>query len=284
MTLSDENKGYTWMGSSRLALAIVISFGCFCLGAVIASMSVAVVCMVNHTAVEKLTLPEEDWSKRDEGSVKCSSNRSLGYESKHQDGSFIWSKETQGLILSSIFWGYVVTSFPAGMIISKYGGRVTFGSTTAVSTVATLLIPIASTASPYLVITLRFITGLCQGFALPAISSLMAAWAPPFERTRLTVIAISGAKMGSIVNLALSGVFCEYLGWPSIFYTFGGLSCVWCFCWFFIAYDTPEQHPRISAAEKKYIQESLAGQMEKQQFKAFVSFFDMDEENCEWVV
>ncbi|XP_074657194.1 uncharacterized protein LOC141910358, partial [Tubulanus polymorphus] len=50
-----------------------------------------------------------------------------------------------------------------------------------------------------------------------------------------------------------------YLGWPSIFYTFGGLSCVRCICWFFIAYDTPEQHPRISAAEKKYIQDSLTG-------------------------
>ncbi|XP_074656639.1 sialin-like [Tubulanus polymorphus] len=241
------------------------------MAAIRASMSVAVVCMVNHTAVKELALPEGNWSKPDEDSVKFSSKWSLGHKSKYQEGSFIWSKETQDLILSSIFWGYLVTSFPAGMIVSKYGGRVTFGTTTAVSTVATLLIPIASTAIPYLVITLRFITGLCQGFALPAISSLMAAWAPPFERSRLTVIAIAGAKMGTIVDLALSGVFCEYLGWPSIFYTFGGLSCVWCFCWFFIAYDTPEQHPRISAAEKKYIQDSLTGQMEKNQLKVFVS-------------
>ncbi|XP_074642685.1 sialin-like [Tubulanus polymorphus] len=258
----NENPGYKWIGSCRLALALAVSFGFFSLAAVRATISVAIVCAVNHTAVKQLS--EGNWTVHDdEDTVKCSSNLSFGYKSNYQEGSFIWLKETQGLILSSIYWGYVVTSLPAGIIASKYGGRIPFGTTTAVSAVATLLIPIASTVSPYLVIALRFIIGLCQGFAFPTGTALWAAWAPPLERTRLAIISFAGNQMGSVVTQMVSGVLCAYFGWPSIFYVFGGISCVCCICWFIIVYDSPEKHPRISAAEKKYIQDSLAGQMEK---------------------
>ncbi|XP_074641328.1 LOW QUALITY PROTEIN: uncharacterized protein LOC141899073 [Tubulanus polymorphus] len=209
-----QDRGDKWIGSSRLALAIVVSFGFFSLSAL-------------------------------------------------REGSFIWLKETQGLILSSIYWGGVITALPAGMIVTKYGGRSVFGITSAVSAVATLLIPIASSVSPYLVIALRFIIGICQGFAFPAGFGLWAAWAPPLERSRLTTISFAGTQFGTIVSQMVSGVLCAYLGWPSIFYIFGGLSCVWCVCWFIIVYDSPEEHPRISPAEKKYIQDSLAGQVGK---------------------
>ncbi|XP_074641334.1 vesicular glutamate transporter 1-like [Tubulanus polymorphus] len=168
-----------------------------------------------------------------------------------------------GLILSSVYWGYLITSVPAGVIVTKYGGCIIFGTTTAVSAVATLLIPIATTVSPYLVIALQVIIGLCQGVAYPAGFSLWASWAPPSERSRLTTISFAGVQIGSVATLLVSGLFCEYFGWPSIFYTFGGLSCVWCVCWYIIAYDSPEEHPRISAGEKKHIQDSQSGQIEK---------------------
>ncbi|XP_074641331.1 sialin-like [Tubulanus polymorphus] len=186
----DPGEGDKWIGSCRLALAFVVSFGLFSMAAVRATISVAIVCMVNHTAVNELS--EGHWILHNDDSVKCSSNLSFGHKSKYQEGSFIWLKETQGLILSSIFWGYVVIHLPAGIIITKYGGRIVFGITTAVSAVATLLIPIASTVSPYLVIALRFITGLCQGFALPTGVALWAAWAPPQERTKLTIVSFAG--------------------------------------------------------------------------------------------
>ncbi|XP_074641335.1 sodium-dependent phosphate transport protein 3-like [Tubulanus polymorphus] len=190
--MADRGESDKCIGSSRLALAFVVSFGFFSMAAVRATISIAIVCMVNHTAVKQLS--EGHWIVYDEDTVKCSSNLSFGHKSNYQEGSFIWLKETQGLILSSIYWGNVVTSLPAGMIASKYGGR---------------------------------------------------------------------NQMGSVVTQMVSGILCAYLGWPSIFYIFGGISCVCCICWFIIAYDSPEEHPRMSAAEKKYIQDSLAGQMEK---------------------
>ncbi|XP_074641332.1 sialin-like [Tubulanus polymorphus] len=236
------------------------------MAAVRTTLSVAIVCMVNQTAVKDLT----ERNLFNDEDVKCSSNLSFGHNSKYEEGNLIWSKEIQGLILSSVYWGYLITSVPAGVIVTKYGGRIIFGTTTAVSAVATLLIPIASTVSPYLVIALRVIIGLCQGVAYPAGFSLWASWAPPSERSRLTIMSFAGVVIISSMSqnmynttLLVSGLFCDYFGWPSIFYTFGGLSCVWCVCWFIIAYDSPEEHPRISAAEKKHIQDSLSGQIEK---------------------
>ena len=39
----------------------------------------------------------------------------------------------------------------------------------------------------------------------------------------------------------------------------GTLTIVWLFCWVLFVYDTPAKHPKISQAEKKFIESSLAG-------------------------
>ena len=38
-------------------------------------------------------------------------------------GDFEWSEELQGIILSSFFWGYVITHIPGGLLSEKYGGK-----------------------------------------------------------------------------------------------------------------------------------------------------------------
>lgn len=34
-----------------------------------------------------------------------------------------WDKKTQGVILSSFFWGYMMMQIPAGVLAKKYGGK-----------------------------------------------------------------------------------------------------------------------------------------------------------------
>lgn len=46
-------------------------------------------------------------------------------------------------------------------------------------------------------------------------------------------------------------------GWPLVFYLYGGASVVWTVLGFFVLYNSPEDHPRISEAEKYYIEHSL---------------------------
>ena len=42
----------------------------------------------------------------------------------------------------------------------------------------------------------------------------------------------------------------------------GGLGVVWCIAWLFLVSDTPATHRRITIREKKYIENSLIGQIE----------------------
>ncbi len=46
--------------------------------------------------------------------------------------------------------------------------------------------------------------------------------------------------------MPLSGVLADQVGWEAIFYVFGALGIVWALAWFFLVFDAPAAHPRIS--------------------------------------
>lgn len=46
-------------------------------------------------------------------------------------------------------------------------------------------------------------------------------------------------------------------GWPLAFYIFGVLGIIWFIFWLCLVYDTPNSHPRISPAERTYIERAV---------------------------
>lgn len=54
-----------------------------------------------------------------------------------------WSQQLQGLILSSFYWGYILTHVPGGILSAKVGGKYTLLLGVLVSTVFTILTPVA---------------------------------------------------------------------------------------------------------------------------------------------
>ncbi|XP_056187588.1 sodium-dependent phosphate transport protein 4-like isoform X2 [Falco biarmicus] len=99
-----------------------------------------------------------------------------------------------------------------------------------------------------------------DGVIFPAQYTLWAKWAPPLERSRLMNIADAGCTFGTFFALLVAGIICQSLGWPFVFYIFGGVGCAWCLCWFFLVHEDPAHHPWISAREQEYIVSSLAHQ------------------------
>lgn len=56
--------------------------------------------------------------------------------------------------------------------------------------------------------------------------------------------------------MVLGGWMCssQFLGgWPSVFYIFGAVGMVWGVPWFLVVRNRPEEHPRISSEELRYI-------------------------------
>ena len=59
-----------------------------------------------------------------------------------------------------------------------------------------------------------------------------------------------------MLSYPLSGYLCTIPvdnGWPFAFYVPGALAAVWYVFWWFLAYDGPDVHPRISEEERSYI-------------------------------
>jgi len=57
----------------------------------------------------------------------------------------------------------------------------------------------------------------------------------------------------------------------------GGLCCIWVMCWFVLARDSPEDHPRITQAEKNYIVKNIEFDTTKRVILyCFISMIDND--------
>ncbi|KAK0055306.1 sialin-like isoform X2 [Biomphalaria pfeifferi] len=254
--------------SCRFGLSIISCLGFINLYALRVNMSVAMVCMINQTA---LALMKEDHSanvtKVNARPTTCDGTERSSNSSGsplQEDGEFAWPKEVQGLILGSFFWGYLTTQVFGGWISQRFGGKHVFGWSMFVCAVVTLLMPVAARWSYIALIVTRIIAGTCQGFVWPAMAVLWARWAPPLERGILCSICYAGSQIGNVLTFPIAASLCEYGfdgGWPAVFYVLGGLGVVWFAAWMFFVFDSPDIHPRVSDREKVYIKESLVGNM-----------------------
>ena len=142
----------------------------------------------------------------------------------------------------------------------RVGGKIFFGGGVLVTAVLTLLTPVAARCSVYVLIALRVLEGIGEGVTFPSMHALFSSWIPPLERSRAVTFVYSGAQLGTVIGMPLSGVLCDHGfagGWPSVFYVCGAAGCLWAFAWFALSHSSPSAHPRISVAELNYIETSL---------------------------
>jgi len=148
-----------------------------------------------------------------------------------------------------------VLQIPAGWLADRYGGKWLFGGCIFISSVITLLSPVAARAHFGVILFLRVVMGFCDGFLFPAAHALIARWSAPKYRSTVVGLIFMGPSLGVVVGMLLSGVLCDHGfagGWPSVFYVFGMVGCVWSAAWFLLCYDSPATHPRISTTERLY--------------------------------
>jgi len=145
-------------------------------------------------------------------------------------------------------------------LAERIGGKILFGGGILVDAGVTLLTPVAARWSVYMLMATRVIEGISEGVTFPAMHALLALWIPPMERSRAVTFVYSGVEFGAVTGMLLSGVLCDHGfagGWPSVFYVFGAVGCVWSFAWFLLCHNSPSTHPRISVTERQYIERSM---------------------------
>uniref|UniRef100_A0AC35TNK7 MFS domain-containing protein n=1 Tax=Rhabditophanes sp. KR3021 TaxID=114890 RepID=A0AC35TNK7_9BILA len=257
------------LGSKRLTLAILLFFACAISYSHRTDLSLGVVCMVNHSAVEQINfarLATLNVSSLDTRKSTSCGNTEDGSVEKAVDGPFVWDKAQQGQALASFFYGYLCSQIIGGMIAQKYGAKVVIGISLTISSVLTVMTPSAAEMSLLSLVAVRAVLGFAQGVIMPCIHTIWSFWAPENERSILVGFSFAGLQIGNLVSISLSSVLCSsgpFGGWPSIFYLFGFLGFVWCTLWYFLAASKPADAKGISEKEKAYLLEHIRKSMGK---------------------
>ena len=155
------------------------------------------------------------------------------------DGPFDWDETQQSLVLGCFFYGYVLSQIPGGRAAEYIGGKWILGLGILITSIFTILMPIAAKIDFKLLVAVRVIEGLGEGVTFPVMHAMLAQWSPPLERSKLSTFIYAGSMMGTVISLPITGLICDSLGWEAAFYIFGAIGVVWFVFWTFFVFDTP---------------------------------------------
>ncbi|ESO11490.1 hypothetical protein HELRODRAFT_71434, partial [Helobdella robusta] len=139
---------------------------------------------------------------------------------------FVWEKSVQGHILSSFFYGYLVSLIFGGLLAEQFGGKWVLVGSLGLSTLAVLLTPVAAHIHIGLLIFLRVLCGIGSGVLYATMHAIWDQWSPNFETL---------CRLPYFKRLTLSGL--TYIGYLFFFrfalpiWVFSGLGFLILYYW-----------------------------------------------------
>ncbi|KAI9297161.1 MFS general substrate transporter [Neoconidiobolus thromboides FSU 785] len=153
---------------------------------------------------------------------------------------FHWNLSEQGLILSSFFYGYIITQILGGILADKYGGKSILIFAGLSWTIFTLITPLFSSWGVGGLCLIRILLGLGEGVSFPASHSIISKWALKNQRSTAVSILTSFSYAGSPLAALIAAPLATEENWKWIFYCFGIMSLVWTLIWFYFGKSQPE--------------------------------------------
>ena len=184
-------------------------------------------------------------------------------------GEFGWNEIDYSNIVFAFQSAYAIGLMLAGRLMDKVGTKAGYAIALIVWSLAAVACAEATAFGPVtasLLATVGFVTtpsvagfmaarfalGLGEGGNFPAAIKSVAEWFPRRERALATGIFNSGTNVGAIVTpLVVPWITVRY-GWYWAFVITGALGFFWLIAWW-LMYDTPDRHPRVTPAELAYI-------------------------------
>ncbi|KAH9505446.1 hypothetical protein Btru_057319 [Bulinus truncatus] len=244
-----RRQGPPWWRSQRYVLGYVIFWGMMNIFCQRINFSVAILCMVNHTAVSSghhLTDGSRNRSSiRGELTVAGYNNNNTRVGAGHdlpsdnvpgqmtngtpdfdllnmcdpvvkmetnskEDGPFVWDKTTQGTLLGAVYWSYLAVQIPGNLLVRKVKKKSVILASMALMTLCTMVAHGAALVSPWAIFCVRLVQGGCTALAIIAMYGIWSKWAPPGERSGLLSLSVAGQMMGNVVVFPVSGLLCKY--------------------------------------------------------------------------
>nr|CAD7258594.1 unnamed protein product [Timema shepardi] len=122
------------------------------------NLSIAIVAMVNHTAISQHNLSAEFTSSAREEPCDWVDEEMQDAE----DGELNWDSTYQAFILSGFFYGYLVGQVPGGILTERFHGKLVFGLGILVTAILTIVSPFTLWVSGELFFVTRLLEGLAE--------------------------------------------------------------------------------------------------------------------------
>ena len=190
----------------------------------------------------------------------------LSFASEQIIGTFGFDSAQWGEILGFFGYGYMFGAVCGGALLDRWGARKVwifagvawsiFEAGTAIAGEFGLTALGGSALAGFAV--MRCLFGFTEGPAFSSINKTIARWAAPNERALLSSFALASTPFGALLAAPVTVGLLTLTGdWRLTFVLLGAgsLALIAVFAWIFA--DSPEQSPRVNAAELAKIQKQL---------------------------
>lgn len=158
---------WTW-GSfpRRYLIAILAFFGFFNIYSLRVNLSIAIVAMTeNRTITHSNGTIEYVSINSSPSAMMCNEQTGLFLFLKIQE--FPWSSKEQGLLLSSFFYGYIITQLPGGWLAPRMGAAKLYGFGILATALLTLLTPVIAYSGIVPLVAVRILEGIFEVRLIP---------------------------------------------------------------------------------------------------------------------
>lgn len=169
--------------------------------------------------------------------------------------SFQLTATQLGIVFSIYTYSYTLMQIPVGSLLDKYG--VAWVTRVGMTVWSFLTIILAFLQGKLLLYIVRFLIGLTSASAFPAASKATALWFPQNERGLANSLFDSAAKFANVIGAPLVAFLVTTFDWRAAFLTIGIINVLFT-VFFWMYYEQPDRHKRISKEELHYIQKHNA--------------------------
>jgi len=165
---------------------------------------------------------------------------------------------TEGDFATIVFWfqvAYAIGYIGFGRIVDLIGARLGYAVAIVIWTVSHMAHGLANGVTQFALA--RFGLGIGESGNFPAGIRAVTDWFPQKERAFAIGLFNAGANVGAIVTPLLVPFLVLMFDWRVAFYITGLLGIVWLIAWWAL-YRHPDEHPKLSADEKAWIQQDPA--------------------------
>lgn len=173
---------------------------------------------------------------------------------------FQWSESDYANIVFVFQLCYAAGLMGIGYIIDKIGTKLGYALSLFMWSIAAILHAAAKSTLGFSV--WRGMLGVSEAGNFPAAIKTVAEWFPKKERALATGIFNSGTNIGAIIAPLVVPWIAIKWGWQWAFIITGAIGLIWLLFWFLI-YEVPAKHKKLSQAEFEYINSDDEQQTER---------------------